>query len=41
MKDLGNQVILVADFNMVLDPDKDCKNYVNINNPRAREKVFL
>ena len=37
---MENQVILVGDFNMVLDPDKDCKDYVNINNPRARNKVL-
>ena len=40
IKYLDNQIILVGDFNMVLDPDKDCKNYVNIDNPRAREKVL-
>ena len=40
IKNLDNQVILVGDFNMVLDPDKDCKDYVNINNPRARNKVL-
>ena len=33
-------MILVGDFNMVLDPDKDCRDYVNINNPRARDKVL-
>ena len=31
-------MILVGDFNMVLDQDKDCRDYVNINNPRARDK---
>ena len=25
---------------MVLDPDTDCKDYININNPRAREQVL-
>ena len=40
IKNFDNQVILVGDFNMVLDPDKDCKDYVNINNPRARNKVL-
>ena len=40
IKHLDNQVSLVGDFNMVLDPDKDCKNYVNINNPKARDKVL-
>ena len=40
IKDLDNQVILAGDFNMVLDPDKDCKDYVNINNPKARDKVL-
>ena len=33
-------IIWCGDFNLVLDPDKDTKNYVNINNPRAREKVL-
>ena len=39
IKELDNQVIFVGDFDMVLDPDKDCRDYVNINNPRARDKV--
>ena len=25
---------------MVLDPDMDCKNYININNPGARDQVL-
>ena len=33
-------MILVGNFNMVLDPDNDCRDYVNINNPRARDKVL-
>ena len=40
IKNLDNQVILVGYFNMVLDPDKDCKEYININNPRTRNKVL-
>ena len=27
-------------FNLVLNPDLDTKNYININNPKAREKVL-
>ena len=29
-------IVNCGDFNLVLDPILDCKNYVNINNPRAR-----
>ena len=32
-------VIICGDFNLVLDFDKDCKNYVSINNPRSRIKL--
>ena len=31
--------ILCGDFNLVLNPDVDCLNYVNINNPKARVTV--
>lgn len=37
---IDNSCILVGDFNLVLDPTKDYHNYVNVNNPRAREKVL-
>ena len=41
LKELGNQVtIWTGDFNLVLNPDLDTKNYININNPKAREKVL-
>lgn len=33
-------VIIAADFNMVLDPMKDCLNYTRLNNPNARETVL-
>ena len=38
---MGNQhIILVGDWNMLLDPELDGKNYKNINNPNARQKVL-
>ena len=41
IRDFNNdEVILTGDFNMVIDPEKDSFNYVNINNPRAREKLL-
>ena len=35
----SDYVILCGDFNLVLDSGKDCRNYVNINNPKARDRV--
>ena len=32
--------IICGDFNLVLDPQIDCHNYININNPHARSKVI-
>lgn len=37
---IDNPCILVGDFNLVLDPEKDYQNYININNPRARQTVL-
>lgn len=40
---LGNPVILVGDFNLVLDPDKDhynFYNYLHTNNTQARAEVL-
>jgi exonuclease III len=37
---LDNSYIIVGDFNLILNPEKDCFNYSNINNPNAREKVL-
>ena len=37
---MGNPVILVGDFNLVLDPNIDLLNYKNVNNPQARNKVI-
>ena len=31
-----NYIIVCGDFNLVMDPDKDCSNYKNLNNPKAR-----
>ena len=36
----GNKdIIVLGDWNLVLNPMKDTKNYKTINNPKAREKV--
>ena len=32
--------VICGDFNLVLDPQKDCNNYTNVNNPRSRQKVL-
>ena len=47
-KDLQNNIdctnaqytIVCGDFNLVLDPKKDCIHYTNVNNPRARTEVL-
>jgi hypothetical protein len=31
---------MVGDFNMVFNPNMDCFNYLNINNPKARKVVL-
>jgi exonuclease III len=37
----GNDiVILLGDFNMVMNQDKDTKGYINVNNPKAKEKLL-
>ena len=33
-------VIFGGDWNLVLNPEKDYKNYLHINNPKAQDKVF-
>lgn len=39
--DFGNSsYIICGDFNLVLNPEIDCFNYVNINNPKARKTVL-
>ena len=38
--DDSDYVIICGDFNLVIDPQKDCKNYVNLNNPKARSIVL-
>ena len=35
----SDYLIICGDFNMVLDPNKDSKNYKHINNPKARQKL--
>ena len=31
-----DHLVICGDFNLVLDPNKDCYNYININNPKSR-----
>ena len=39
--EFGNEeVIMCGDWNLCLDAEKDCENYLHINNPRARNVVF-
>ena len=33
-------MIIAGDFNLILNPNEDSVNYVNINNPKAREEVL-
>ena len=33
-------ILIVGDWNLILNPEIDCKNYKNINNPRARQQVL-
>ena len=33
-------VIIMGDFNLVLNQEKDTLNYMHVNNPRSREKVL-
>ena len=35
-----NKVIIAGDFYLILNFDEDYVNYVNINNPKAREEVL-
>ena len=34
---IQSYAIICGDFNLLLDFDKDCHNYVNINNPKSRQ----
>jgi exonuclease III len=36
----NKEMIIVGDFNLVLDKEKYYYNYLHINNPKAREKVL-
>ena len=40
LKFANNNIILVGDWNLILDEKMDLTNYKNINNPRCREKVL-
>ena len=33
-------IIVVGDWNIILNPEIDCKNYKNLNNPKARLEVL-
>ena len=35
----NHNIIIVGDWNLVLDPQLDCYNYKHINNPKAKESV--
>ena len=36
----NDNVIICGDWNLILDFEKDCYNYLHINNPRARNMVL-
>lgn len=36
----NENVIMCGDWNLVLDPEKDCSNYLHVNNPKARNVVL-
>lgn len=33
-------ILVVGDFNLIMDPDMDYYNYFHLNNPKARDKVI-
>lgn len=41
IEEIGNkEYIICGDFNLILDPEKDCSNYKHLNNCKARAKVL-
>ena len=39
--DIGNDTFIICgDFNLDLEPEMHCKNYININNPKSRTKAL-
>ena len=36
----NDDIILVGDYNLVIDPQFDSHNYLHVNNPRSRNKVL-
>ena len=36
----NENVIVCGDWNLILDTEKDCDNYLRINNPKARKVVL-
>lgn len=41
VNDLGNKDnIIVGDYNLIMNPEMDYYNYLHLNNPKARDKVF-
>ena len=38
LEEMGNtEFIICDDFNLILDPEIDCTNFKNVNNPRSRD----
>ena len=35
-----SNILIVGDWNLILNPEIDCKNYKNLNNPRERQQVL-
>ena len=33
-------LLIFGDFNLILNPNLDCYNYTNLNNPKARQTVL-
>ena len=36
----NDNIIVCGDWNLVINPDLDTNNYLQINNPRARQEVL-
>ena len=36
----NENVIMCGDWNLVLEPEKDCCNYLHVNNPKSRKLVL-
>ena len=40
MTETDNNCVSVGDCNLVLSPEKEYFNYMDLNNPKARQKVI-